>query len=280
MAAQKLLKKSNVPSDEIDILIYSGVCREGFEPATATFVASALELDESSLIYDISNACLGVVNGIIDVANRIELGHSRAGLIVSCESAREINDLTIKSLLDKPTMENFIISLATLTGGSGAIAVLLTDGSFGSQRRKLLGGSATAAPEFCQLCRWGISRESDDRFRQTMSTNSVAVLENGVELGKKNWQKFLKQVGWNTSDVDRTICHQVGSSHRKTILQSISMPLEKDFVSYSFLGNIGTVSLPITAAIAEERQFLNAGDKVAFLGIGSGLNCLMLGWEW
>jgi acyl-CoA:acyl-CoA alkyltransferase len=43
---------------------------------------------------------------------------------------------------------------------------------------------------------------------------------------------------------------------------------------------VGTVSLPITAAIAHERGFLAPGDTVGFLGIGSGLNCLMLGIEW
>jgi 3-oxoacyl-[acyl-carrier-protein] synthase-3 len=43
---------------------------------------------------------------------------------------------------------------------------------------------------------------------------------------------------------------------------------------------MGTVSLPLTAALAEEREFLQAGHKVGFLGIGSGLNCLMLGLEW
>ena len=43
---------------------------------------------------------------------------------------------------------------------------------------------------------------------------------------------------------------------------------------------MGTVSLPLTAALAEERGFLERGSRVAFLGIGSGLNCLMLGWEW
>ena len=47
-----------------------------------------------------------------------------------------------------------------------------------------------------------------------------------------------------------------------------------------FLGNIGTVSLPITAAIASERGFLKQGDWVGFLGIGSGLNCMMLGIHW
>ena len=58
------------------------------------------------------------------------------------------------------------------------------------------------------------------------------------------------------------------------------MPAARDFTTFRYLGNIGTVSLIVTAAIAEERGFLAAGDKVGFLGIGSGLNCLMLGIDW
>ena len=34
------------------------------------------------------------------------------------------------------------------------------------------------------------------------------------------------------------------------------------------------------AAIAEERGHLEPGARVGWLGIGSGLNCMMLGVEW
>lgn len=90
----------------------------------------------------------------------------------------------------------------------------------------------------------------------------------------------MESIAWTPQMVDKTICHQVGSKHRETILNTIQISLEKDFVTYPFLGNIGTVSLPITSAIANERGFLKSGDKVAWLGIGSGLNCMMIGWEW
>ena len=43
---------------------------------------------------------------------------------------------------------------------------------------------------------------------------------------------------------------------------------------------MGTAALPVTAAIAEERGLLARGHRVAFLGIGSGLTCLMMGLEW
>ena len=64
------------------------------------------------------------------------------------------------------------------------------------------------------------------------------------------------------------------------IFTKVGISPDKDFNTFPFLGNIGTVSLPMTAAIAEEREFLQPGDRVGWLGIGSGLNCLMLGIEW
>jgi 3-oxoacyl-[acyl-carrier-protein] synthase-3 len=87
-------------------------------------------------------------------------------------------------------------------------------------------------------------------------------------------------MGWARNQVDKVICHQVGEGHRDTILKELGIAPEKDFSTYKYLGNIGTVSLPLTAAIAAQRNFLKTGDRVGFLGIGSGLNCLMIGWEW
>ncbi len=113
-----------------------------------------------------------------------------------------------------------------------------------------------------------------------MYTDSAPVLQHGVELGKRNWRVFLDTLGWTTDDVDRVICHQVGGPHRDNILRALGLSEERDFSTFAHLGNIGTVSLPITAAIADERERLVAGHRVTFLGIGSGLNCLMLGWEW
>jgi 3-oxoacyl-[acyl-carrier-protein] synthase-3 len=222
-------------------------------------------------VYDISNACLGVLSGIVDVANRIELGQIKAGLIVSCESAREINESMIDSMIKTPTMEHFKLSIATLTGGSGAIAVLLTDGSFGNEGHKLLGGTAQSASQHWDLCRWE---------RDFMRTDAAAVLKNGVELARGTWTSFLTNLGWTPQQVDKVICHQVGGPHRSAVLKAFGVNEDKDYSTYEHLGNIGTVSLPLSAALADERGFLNKGDRVGFLGIGSGLNCLMLGWEW
>jgi 3-oxoacyl-[acyl-carrier-protein] synthase-3 len=278
-AARKAFAASQVKPSEIEVLIYAAVCREQFEPATACRVAALLGVCPET-IYDISNACLGVLNGIVDIANRIELGQVRAGLVVSCETAREINDTMIDNMLQTRSMENFKTSLATLTGGSGAVAVLVTDGSFGNNtRRRLLGGTTLAAPQYHGLCRWGVDYVLNVA-RQFTCTDSVAVLKYGVELGLRTWRNFLGKLGWASDMVDKVICHQVGASHRDAILKALGIRKEQEYSTYEFLGNIGTVSLPLTAALAEEREFLKPGDRVSLLGIGSGLNCLMLAVEW
>lgn len=296
-AAKKALAASRVRPADVGLLAYAGVCRESYEPATACAVAESLGVRGGAAVYDISNACLGVLNGIIEAANRIELGQIRAALIVSCETAREINELTIERMLGDGGIDGFKDSLATLTGGSGAVAALLTDGSFGGRGRRLLGGVHQAAPEHHGICRWGLEdaealhasgangNGSTERApgafrREVMRTDAVAVLKHGVELGRRSWEAFLKELDWTPGRVDKSICHQVGSGHQREILKAFGLPPEKDFTTYGHLGNMGTVSLPLTAAVAEEREFLRPGDRVGFLGIGSGLNTIMLGWEW
>ena len=176
-------------------------------------------------------------------------------------------------------MEYFITSMPTLTGGSGAAAFIITDGSF-SHRRKLLGGVAGSAPQFNQLCRWGYKPVGNGIFEETLQTDAISILKYGVPLGERTWKKLLEELGWTKDTIDKSICHQIAEKNQKIMLGTLGIPHEKDFITYPFLGNMGTVSLPVTAAIAEEKGFLKAGDKVGFLGIGSGLNCLMLGWEW
>ena len=280
-AGRKALEITSVKANDIETLIYAGVCRESFEPATACCVANGIGVHHNAAVYDISNACLGVLNGMLDIANKIELGQIKAGMVVSCETAREINDTMIVRMQQEMSMERFVSAIATLTGGSGAVAVLLTNGSFSSSAMpRLLGGVVRTAPQHHHFCRWGIETTPEGSLVPCMSTDSVSVLKYGVELGRKTWHDFLGEMGWNISDIDKVICHQVGAEHQEQILSHLEIPKEKDFTTYEFLGNIGTVSLPITAALAQTRGFLNHGDRVGFLGIGSGLNCLMLGLQW
>jgi 3-oxoacyl-[acyl-carrier-protein] synthase-3 len=217
---------------------------------------------------------------MVQVANAIELGQVQAGLVVACESAREIVDLTIARLLREKSMEVLRKTIATLTGGSGAVAVLLADAALAPQGHRLIGGVARSAPEHHHLCTWGPATGIPGGTGHMAETDSAKVLQHGVALGIETFREFRRCLSLGPDQPEKIICHQVGSTHQRTILEAIGIPPERDFTTFRHLGNIGTVSLPITAAIAAERGFLVPGDSVGLLGIGSGLNCLMLGAAW
>jgi 3-oxoacyl-[acyl-carrier-protein] synthase-3 len=279
-AARKALEASRVDRRDLGVVVFTGVCRDNLEPATACAVASGLGLRGDVIVQDISNACLGVLSGMIDVANRIELGQVKAGLVVSCESAREITDIMIDRLLADRRMENFRTSLATLTGGSGAVAVLLCDQDVAFGHR-FLGGAVRAAPEHHKICRWGPDTGIPPSAPMVMETDAVSVLQNGVALGRDTWRAFLGELSWRGGeDVNRVFCHQVTAGHSAAVLEAFGIGREKDFSTVEFLGNMGTAALPTGLAIGAERGVVSPGDRVALLGIGSGLNCMMLGVEW
>lgn len=283
-AGQKALDAGGVAPADIGALVFCGVGRDGFEPATACAVADALKLSPTAHVYDVSNACLGMVSGMVEVANAIELGQIRAGLVVSCETARQIVDATIDEINREKSVEFYTQTIATMTGGSGAAAVLLTDGTLGNpveRRHALKGGVVRHDNQFHDLCRWTFSEPGMPTHAAVqMRTNAHGVLENGLALARATYNDFLAHLDIPGNMPDKFICHQVGSTHQKLLHQTLQMDSSRDFSTYPYLGNIGSVSLPLTAAIAAERGFLSPGDYVGFMGIGSGLNCLMMGVEW
>ncbi len=279
-AGKRVLDQSDVAVNDIGMLIYGGVCRDYLEPATACAVAHSLGLGAHALVYDVSNACLGMLNAMLQVADAIELGHIEAGLVVSCESARNIVDTAIHRMLTSGRMSVFKKTVATLTGGSGAAAVLLAHGSVSNRGHRLIGGTIKNDSTYHQLCTWGSDTGCLSGKLQVMETDSVAVLNHGCTLAVETYAAFKQELNWAVTKPDKIICHQVGAPHQKALLKALNIPGERDFTTFQYLGNMGTVSLPITAAIAEERGFLKKDDLVGLLGIGSGLNCLMLGVRW
>lgn len=273
-AAEKILK--NFPREKIDLLLHASVCRDFLEPATAAQVHHNLKLSPHCMISDLSNACLGVLSSVLLAGQMIESGAIKTALIVSGENAGPLLEETLAHLLNDPTMDRKKIKpyIASLTIGSAGVAFLITHDSL-SHGPKILGGTSLTDSGSVELCQGDGSTQG-----LMMETDSEALLKAGVKLSLENWEKARLELGWNNSDVDKIIPHQVGVAHRMAMLTVLGLPLDRDFQTFPEYGNTGSAALPLTLIKARDAEFFKAGDKVALLGIGSGLTSTMLGLEW
>jgi len=283
IAAEKAIAKSGIDKGDIECLLHTSVCRDFLEPATATLVHDSLGLPPTALVFDISNACLGFVNGMVTLANMIELGQIKAGIVVGAEGGKRLIDKTIDDLLKDPsvTRDKLKVSFASLTLGSGAVAVVLTHSSLSKSGHKLLGGAVRTASQHNRLCRI----EADTYFFDpdsypNMSTDYTGILKNGVALAAETWQAFKRELGWRELDVDLFFTHQVSSVHQELLFRTLGLDESKGFSTVEYLGNVASCSLPISLAIGIEEGHIDAGDKVVMMAAGSGLCVIVLAVEW
>ncbi len=277
--ARRAIEASGIDRRHFGALLHGSVCRDQLEPATASRVHRETGLPSSALVCDLSNACLGLLNGMLWIADLIELGRIRAGVVVGTEDGRELVESTIQTLLETPELTRQALkpAFASLTIGSGSAAIVLCDRRLSRRGHRLLGGVFQAETAAHNLCTGGVQAENAQLL---MQTDSEALLHAGVELAERTWSQARRVLGWNNDDVDRSFTHQVGRAHRKLLYERLQLDPDIDFSTVEFLGNTGAVALPMTAAIGIERGHVQPGDKVALLGIGSGLNSVMLGLEW
>jgi len=279
--AIQAVERSGIAREEFGALIHGSVCRDQMEPATAAGVHAGVKLPAASIVMDVSNACLGLLNGMLLVADMIELGHIKAGVIVGTETGRGLVEGTIDSLLkDKSLTRRSIKSaFASLTIGSGSAAIVLCHESLSRTQHRLLGGCVLSDTTKHHLCAGGVEAESHGDSRPRMETDSEALLHAGIALAQKTWQETKQVLGWSNADVDRIFTHQVGKQHRTRLLETLQLDPHLDYPTVERFGNTGAVALPMALAMGLQEAPPPAGTRLALLGIGSGLNSVMLGIE-
>lgn len=278
-AGRKALEAAGAVPEKIQCLIFTSVSRDMMEPATASFVHHDLGLPSDCLLLDISNACLGFLDGVVMLANMLELGQVDNGLIVSGETAENLVESTIQTLLadQQLTRKSFKSAFASLTIGSGSVGLYMCRCEPEDRSRPRLTHCAwRASTTHSGLCQGGTAGSE----HTLMATNSEELLIQGVETAGMTWDDFMQVSGWRPGDIDSFFCHQVGTAHARLLFEQLALDPSRNFETLPFLGNVGSVSAPITMAMAIEQKVFGPGQKGAMLGIGSGINCMMLGIEW
>ncbi len=282
--AEKAIRMAGIDKRHIGALVHGSVCRDFLEPATACGVHHRLGLPDRAAVYDVSNACLGLLNGIVQVANMIELRQIRAGVVVGTESGRALVESTIAHLNADASLsrQDIKTAFASLTIGSGSAAVVLCDRELSRTGNRLLGGVMQTASEHCELCQGGHAAAADSSDQPLlMATDSETLMREGVAAARKRRSPVfsMKWAGRPATSRRRSAIRSAAPTSG-CLFESLGLDPRIDFSTFEYLGNTGSVALPMTAAIGIESGHLQPGDRVALLGIGSGINVIMLGVEW
>ncbi len=276
-AARNLFEKNIVKPDQVDLLIHASVCRDYLEPSTSSIVHHNLNLREQIMFFDLSNACLGMLSSFVVAANMIDNGFIKHALIVSGENGGPLLLQTIEHLLGDTNITRKSIKkyIANLTIGAAAVAYTLSHKDCVDTGHLLLGGASLVDSSANILCRGG-----GDTTSLMMETDSEELMKSGVALAEKTWEKTKRELRWTNDDVDCFVGHQVGVAHEALLKQTLKLENCPTFTTYERLGNTGASALPITLTIFDEQKKIPKGSKVGLLGIGSGLNSIMLGVKW
>lgn len=272
LAAVKALADAGIDPDRVGLLVNTSVSRDYLEPSTASIVSGNLGLSELCQNFDVTNACLAFINGM-DIASRmIERGEIEYALIVDGETAGLAYEKTLERLTAADvTEEQFRNELATLTLGCGAAAMVMARAELAPGAPRYRGGVTRAATQWNGLCRGNLDR---------MVTDTRMLLIEGLKLAQRTWIAARSALGWVAEELDEFVIHQVSQVHTNAVIKAFGIDPRKVLTIFAEHGNIGPASVPIVLSKLREMGRLKKGDRIALLGIGSGLNCSMAEVVW
>jgi len=272
LAGEKAIESAGIDRAMVGVLVNTSVSRDFLEPSTACAVHHGLNLPDTCLNFDVSNACLGFINGMDVVGNMIERGQVEYGIVVDAESSRTLIENTIPLMLDEGMDEaTFRENFASLTLGSGAAAMVLARSDLAPNGHRYLGGVTLADASACRLCCGNMEH---------MVTDTQALTIAGLQLAARTWKLAESRLGWKLDTHDHYVQHQVSKGHAEKIVGMLGLDMEKVYRLYPDYGNIGPAGIAIVLAKLGEEEIGTAGDRVALMGIGSGINCTMAEIVW
>ena len=268
-AGAKAIGECGVDPARIGLMINTSVSRQFLEPSSAVSVHHGLGLPTSCQNFDITNACLGFVNGMELAGAMIDSGVVEYALVVDGEDSRVVQENTIQRLLrPEATADDVMREFAALTLGSGAVAMVLGRADHHPEGHRLVGSTTRAATQHHQLC----IGDND-----VMYTDLRGLLDAGLELTESLWVDAADEFGWDQG-MSRYVIHQISQVHTDALCKRIGIDPTLVPRTFPTRGNVGPASVPIT--LAAESSRLEDGDRVLLMGIGSGLNASCLEIEW
>lgn len=270
-AAEDCLSRSPHPTSSIEVVIncsitkYRGGLTQWLEPTMSSAVAEAIGAP-SAMTFDLSNACAGMLSGVMVLNNWIRQGTVERGLVVSGEYISQLGQNAAHHVRNVMSRE-----LASLTLGDAGAALLLERAPEGVRGITVAGFTTVA--DHSRLClAYGVDGDPGARmFTRSRAIHKTAIADTPVLL-----QEVLDSVGIAFSDIDQVITHQTSARAIKKGMAEITealgdAPVHDAVISVDHYGN--TASTTHTVALIDELEAgrISAGENVALIALASGL---------
>jgi 3-oxoacyl-[acyl-carrier-protein] synthase III len=264
-AAKECLKANDVSLDEIDLVVFGGIARLYFEPATAMEVAAKLGLQKTHA-FDVTAACVGHLEALQAAAGYLQLHPEyRTALVCTSELSREFLSYDIQSVRDLG------MKSAGLTVGNAAACVLLRSTPFPGGGIRLLAIDTITMPDHWHLCQVPI--------KGALFSSSVELMRLGKLIPP--WiHERLAVLGMKAADIDHFVFHQPSEIMVRKLLEDTGVDPEKGVYTHSLYGNTASASVGVTYQQLLKERMVRPGDKLILGSAASGLSIVMATGEW
>lgn len=266
-ASENVCKANDINPSEIDLVIYGGIFREYFEPATAMEIASKLNIEKAHA-FDVTNACAGLLQSV-NVAASLMMADPTIKTALCCTT--DFPDDAIN--YDIQSFDELAKKAAGLTLGSGAAAWLLTRNPTKEGCAKLLEIQNTSVPSAFDLCQVPVN---DRKF----TSQSKEVFDLGLKYVPDEIRNMVKKLNWDIDEIDFFVSHQPSKKIIHQICDILKIDHKKAPITHHLFGNTVNVSVPMTLDHLIKQNKLKNGHKIIMSSAAAGFTMLTIAAEW
>ncbi len=264
-AARQCLEVNDSSTDEVDLVIFGGIARHYFEPATAMEIAAKLGIKKTHA-FDVTAACVGHLEAIQTAAGYLMMHPEyRTALVVTSELSRHYLSYDIQRVRD------LHMKTAGLTVGNAAACMLLRRSPYPKGGIRVLGLDTITMPDHWHLCQVPIDG--------TLFSSSAELMRLG-ELIPPWIHERLAALGMKAGDIDHFVFHQPSEIMVRKLLNDTGVDPDKGVYTHSIYGNTASASVGVTYKHLLAQRVVRPGDKLSLGSAASGLSIVMVTGEW
>ena len=264
-AASACLRENGLAATDIDLLIYGGIARDAFEPATAAEVAGRLGANPLHAT-DVTCACAGLIEAMHVAAGYFALHDDiQTALICAGELTRD------RITYDMQSLDDVAVGVAGLTLGNAAAALLISREPLPVGSARLVGILHKTLSEHYPLCRAPI----DGHF----TSHSKELFALAVHVPPEI-RRLLADAGWSPEEVDHYAFHQPSEAVLERVLAELGARPQACVHTHSLFGNTASTAWALALDYRLRNGTVRPGDKIVVASAAAGFTIVAAAAVW